>query len=178
MNLILQPVQIRHAPALFKLFRDPLVTKYLPCYEADIETYELSNLVGFCESAIMENENGMGMHRVILMDRSVVGYIGIRLKCNAHWGAADLEYWLGSAYFGQGIMPQAIRMLTTQAFDAHPHLQRIQCSIPAANGASRRAAEKAGFFHEATLKKNIYLHDVMTDECVFALLRQCERDAE
>ena len=177
MDLKLQPIEIRHAPALHKLFCEPLVRRYLPCYEAE-EEYELSHMVGFIEQAMTENANNMGMHRVIKNGRTVMGYIGLRLRCDARWGTAELEYWLGSGYFGQGIMQNAMRAITAEAFSIHPHLQRIACSIVSENMASCRAAQKAGFAWEASIRKSLYMHGTMADECVFSLLRQRGCDSE
>ncbi len=177
MSLLLQPIQIRHAPALQKLVYDPLVMKYLSGFDVDIP-YELSHAVSFCDGAMIDNEDGIAMHRVLYSDNTLCGYIGLRLRFGAHWGTAELEYWLGSEYFGRGIMPAAMKMLSAQAFLEHPHLQRIQCSIPVINKASCRAAEKAGYTLEAVLKESLYLYHSMVDECIYSYLRQSKCQAE
>lgn len=163
------PIEIRHAKPIQKNFDDPLVQRFLS--KGIPRPYELGHAVSFCESAMTDEYNGMGMHRVIMSGDVFVGYIGMTFRLDARLGVAELGYWLASRYFGQGIMPQAIRMATDEALGMYPFLRRIQCSIPAANTASLKAAQKAGYTHEATLEGGFLLGETPMDEHIYAYLR-------
>ena len=51
------------------------------------------------------------------MDDKVIGSVGVFFRTDVYRKSAELGYWLGEPYWGQGIMPKAVRMLCEQVFD-------------------------------------------------------------
>jgi RimJ/RimL family protein N-acetyltransferase len=65
----------------------------------------------------------------------------------------EIGYWCRAAYQGQGYVTETVRALTYigfEVFGAH----RIEIRCDARNLRSRRVAEQAGYFLEATLKNH------------------------
>lgn len=62
-------------------------------------------------------------------------------------GEAELGYWIGVPFWGQGLIPEAARALLRHGF-ADLGLRAIWCSCYEGNEKSRRVQEKCGFrFH-------------------------------
>ena len=75
--------------------------------------------------------------------------------------------------WGQGVATQAINLATAEAFKKHD-LFKIFSGFYAANVASIRAFEKAGYIVEATLRGNRCLDGEMVDEVLMARFRSDE----
>lgn len=99
-----------------------------------------------------------------------VGSIGAFQQGNIHRQTAELGYYLAEEYWGQGIMPDAIRQLCRRIFETTDIL-RIFAEPFACNTASRRALEKAGFAFEGTLKHNAVKNGRVLDMAMYALTR-------
>lgn len=66
-------------------------------------------------------------------------------------GVASIGYWLGRRFWGKGIAVDAVTLLSEHAF-ATLRVRRLWANVMAANLASARVLEKAGFRREATLR--------------------------
>ena len=62
---------------------------------------------------------------------------------------AELGYWLGVPYWGQGLVPEAARELLRRAFE-DLKLERIWCGYYDGNEKSKRVQEKLGFRYQWT----------------------------
>ena len=62
---------------------------------------------------------------------------------------AELGYWLGVPYWGQGLVPEAARALLRHAFE-ELKLNRVWCAYYDGNERSRRVQEKLGFRYQWT----------------------------
>lgn len=90
---------------------------------------------------------------------------------------AEVGYWIGHPYWGQGIATAALRFLTTHAFGANPHLERLFAVPYVTNGASVRVLEKAGFRREGVLRRSAIKDGQVLDQYMYALLREGEEIA-
>src|SRR6266545_3295276 len=54
-----------------------------------------------------------------------IGGIGYTLRSDVERISAEIGYWLGTAFWGRGIMTAALRAVTVYAFRDHPELRRI-----------------------------------------------------
>lgn len=84
---------------------------------------------------------------------------------------ASIAYFIGRGFWGRGIATEAIRILCRHVFGSRP-IERIYAEPFARNLGSRRALEKAGFVHEATLRSNVIKGGEILDSCVYSLLRK------
>ena len=64
---------------------------------------------------------------------------------------AELGYWIGVPYWGQGLVPEASRELLRHAFE-DLGLARVWCGYYDGNEKSRRVQEKLGFVYQWTTK--------------------------
>ena len=62
---------------------------------------------------------------------------------------AELGYWLGVPYWGQGLVPEAAREMLRHAFE-DLKLERVWCGYYDGNEKSRRVQEKLGFKYQWT----------------------------
>jgi ribosomal-protein-alanine N-acetyltransferase len=101
----------------------------------------------------------------------VAGGIGYTQHADVERIAAEVGYWLGHAFWGQGIGTAALRLLTRHAFEANAELRRLYAVPFSSNPASARVLEKAGYHCEGTLRHSAIKDGVVLDQWVYAILR-------
>ncbi len=95
-----------------------------------------------------------------------VGGIGILLKDDIYKKNVEIGYWLGEAYWGQGIISSAINEVIAYTFKNFD-IFRIYAGVFEYNLASMRVLEKAGFHQEAILKQSLLKEGELFDEHIF-----------
>lgn len=80
---------------------------------------------------------------------------------------AELGYWLGEKYWGNGILTRAIPQVLAFAFKTYD-LSRVFARPFGTNVASQRVLEKTGFTLEAKLEKTIFKNGEYLDELIYA----------
>lgn len=97
----------------------------------------------------------------IVKDDIPIGCVGLLIHPDGnHWwgeGSAELGYWVGEEYQGQGYATEAGGKLVRRAFD-DLDIQRIYASYRIENIASKRVLEKLGFEYYAQLNNVNYLN--------------------
>lgn len=82
-----------------------------------------------------------------------VGSAGIMFKDNASAPLAENEaeigYWIGVPYWGQGLIPEAVRCLLRRCF-VDLGLRAVWCGYYDGNEQSKRVQEKCGFVYHHT----------------------------
>ena len=101
-------------------------------------------------------------------DNIAIGSIGLMLGSASNLDLssdeAEIGYWIGEPFWGQGLIPEAIRRVIKYAFD-DLRLQRLWCGYFEGNNKSKRAQEKCGFVYHHT-NKDIYwslMDDIRTE---------------
>jgi ribosomal-protein-alanine N-acetyltransferase len=105
----------------------------------------------------------------IVVDERAVGCVGLELMTDVNRRSAEIGYWLGTAYWGRGIATDAVALVTHWAFDAFG-LLRIFAQPFAANVASRRVLEKAGYALEGIMRRSAVKEGEVLDQCIYARL--------
>lgn len=105
----------------------------------------------------------------IVVDGRAVGGVGLQPMTDVNRRSAEIGYWLGAAYWGRGIATEAVTLVTDWAFGAHG-LLRIFAQPFAANLASRRVLEKAGYELEGTMRRSAVKDGEIRDQCLYARL--------
>jgi len=82
---------------------------------------------------------------------------------------ANLGYWVRSDRTGQGIAPQAARLLAKWGFDVLK-LKRIEIVVAVENARSLRVAEKVGVKKEGVLRNRLDIHGKMHDAVMHSLI--------
>lgn len=162
----LRLLELSHAPALFQLVasnRDHL-RPWLPWVdrmrvEADAETYILRSLGRYCAGS----EAHFGIwHREVL-----AGSITVE-RIDAWNRVAELGYWLGKEFVGQGIMCRSTAALIGFLID-HRSINRIEVRCTPANVSSQSIPLRLGFRMEGTLHQAAYLRGRFHDHLLFAI---------
>ena len=84
-------------------------------------------------------------------DEQAIG--AIELKLNGHTDMTDrddeceLGYWLGKPFWGQGIMPEAVKEILRHAFE-EIGMTKVWAGYYEGNSKSRRVQEKCGFRYQ------------------------------
>ena len=99
-----------------------------------------------------------------------VGGIGVDFKQDIHRKTALIGYWLGEPFWGKGIMPDAVKLMTKYVFDNFDIIH-LQAGVFEGNPASMRVLEKAGFIKEGISKNALVKHGMVYDEHVYGLVR-------
>jgi len=100
-----------------------------------------------------------------------IGGIGILLKDDIYRKNAEIGYWIGEDYWGQGIVSSAINEVVDFTFSYYD-VFRIYAGVFEYNLASMRVLEKAGFQREAILKKSLFKENELFDEHIFVKFRE------
>ena len=106
----------------------------------------------------------------IEVNGEAVGGIGIHPQSDIMCKNAELGYWIGEAFWGKGIITQAVKQMLDMAFSKYD-ITRVYARPFGSNVASQRVLEKAGFTLEARIEKNIYKNGVFQDELIYAVRR-------
>jgi RimJ/RimL family protein N-acetyltransferase len=80
-----------------------------------------------------------------------IGSVGVH-KGNANGkgeNEAEIGYWVGVPYWGQGLIPEAVRELVRHAFE-DLGLSALWCGYYEGNEKSKRVQEKCGFRYDHT----------------------------
>lgn len=84
---------------------------------------------------------------------------------------ANLGYWMGQDFAGQGLMSEAVRLVVAYAFDSLS-LHRIHAAFLPGNMASRRVLEKNGFGEEGYATNYLQIDGKWADHVLFGLTRE------
>ena len=105
----------------------------------------------------------------IAVDGKLAGSIGVTLRDDVYRKTAELGYFIGEEYWGQGIATEAIKQMVKyvqKKFD----LVRIDADVFEFNKASMRALEKNGFHLESIRKKAAFKNNIIVDDYVWVKL--------
>jgi [ribosomal protein S5]-alanine N-acetyltransferase len=107
----------------------------------------------------------------IAVDDQAVGGIGYTLRRDVERISAEIGYWLGTAFWGRGIMTTALRAVTAYAFREHSELRRIYAVPYARSIASVRVLEKVGYRCEGRMRHSAIKDGQIIDQLLYAILR-------
>ncbi len=106
----------------------------------------------------------------ITVNGQVMGGIGLEPRQDVYHKTAILGYWLSEELWGRGIMPEAVKLVTSYAFTQLDFI-RIQASVYSKNPASMRVLEKAGYTKEGIMRNAVTKNGVVMDEHLYAILK-------
>ena len=98
-----------------------------------------------------------------------VGNIGLHPDMDIYRMNAEIGYFIGEPFWGQGIASQAVKMMVDYGFRMLK-MNRIEAGVFDYNIASRKVLENAGFEYEGTAKQSVLKNGTFHDEFKFAIL--------
>lgn len=105
---------------------------------------------------------------VLGSDRRLIGGIGLRID-SAH-SRAELGYWLGASYWGQGYATEAAHAVMQYGFHTLG-LNRIWASVFEGNAVSARVLKKVGMSHEGCFRQHVLKWGRFIDLAIYGTLR-------
>jgi RimJ/RimL family protein N-acetyltransferase len=112
-------------------------------------------------------------HRAWLMERQADGALLGTIGCTVYFHRVEIGFALGSRFWGQGYMPEALTRVCEAAFDDE-RIFRVQALCDEENARSSRVMEKAGMKLEGRLRSYGYhpnRSDVPRDCLMYSLVR-------
>lgn len=110
------------------------------------------------------------LYLAIEINGQAVGGVGVTPQKDILRNNAELGYWLGKDFWGQGIMTNVIKEIVGLAFDKFA-ITRIFAKPFETNIASHRVLEKAGFVFETRFVKTVIKNEMLLDELFYAIRR-------
>ncbi len=107
----------------------------------------------------------------ITLDGKVIGSIGVFRQENIHFRTAEMGYYIGEKYWGNGYVTEAVRLACDFVFE-NTDIIRIFAEPFAYNNASCCVLEKAGFICEGVLRSNAYKNGTIVDMKMYALVKR------
>lgn len=144
------------------------VTKHLTW-----EPYQsVDDLRGYIQYCINSYERGDFYNWIIEYkeNRQAVGSISV-VEYREDTACAEVGYCLGEAYWGRGIMPEALRAVIRFLFE-EVGFNRIQATHDVNNPGSGRVMEKCGLRYEGTLRQAGHNNQGICDSVMRAILRE------
>ena len=165
-RLILRPFELADAPEVQKLagareiastienmphpYQDGMAEKWINTHE---EKFEQGKIL---ELAIVLRETAQ-----------LCGAIAITIDSN--YNNAELGYWIGVPYWGQGYCTEAALKAIAYGFESL-NLHRIYASHLTRNPASGRVMQKIGMIREGCLRQHIKHWGVYEDYAIYGIL--------
>jgi len=100
----------------------------------------------------------------------LVGCISATLGDFEYNRSAELGYWLGKAFWNQGIATEAVSLFGNTLFNS-TNIERLFVSVVSENTASIKVLEKNGYILEGTLRKASFKNGRFYDEVLLAKLK-------
>ena len=164
-RLILRPWEEKDAESLYKYAKDPKVG---PIAGWPVHT-SVENSLEIIKNVLSADET----YAVCLKEDNVaIGSIGLIPPAQSHTAVADDEievgYWIGVPFWGQGLIPEAVKALQKHAF-LDLGCSAMWCGYYDGNEKSKRCQEKCGFVYNHTEENKPceLMGDVRTEHFTF-----------
>lgn len=167
-SLVLRAIKDEDTAALYRLFAEDAVTRYM-----DIDSFasmdQATQLIHFLRQ---KWRKGQSMRLAITMkgQDELIGTIGLH-HIQLHHFKAELGYELLPAYWGQGIMTNALDLLLPYAYETLK-LNRIEAFVEPTNAPSLKLLLRLGFHYEGRLRDNYHEKGRFTDALLYSLLKK------
>jgi ribosomal-protein-alanine N-acetyltransferase len=166
-------------PSLIAVANNPNVARYLRnIFPTPYTLKDAEDWITFCLSQPPESRNYFAL---IHPDTGcVIGGLTIRPDKDVHCRTAELGYWLGEEYWGQGFMSEAVSAFMDWIFEnlkvkdkdgAEVGLMRVWAGMFDQNETSVMLVKKAGFEFEGRLRASVWKHGVVMDQLLYAMTR-------
>jgi RimJ/RimL family protein N-acetyltransferase len=155
-------------PALFGIFSEPSVTRYLP-YVTWSSMADADAWLARARKRLLERE---AIQLVIAAQGSdePLGSV-VLFHFDEESAVAEIGYALGAGHWGKGVMCEAAGSMIDYAF-GELNLRRLEAAVDPRNNASHQLLLKLGFVQEGMRRANRVIKGEVTDSNVYGLLKQ------
>lgn len=117
------------------------------------------------------NNSDSNHNFAITINDNAIGGIGLAVGTDIERISAELGYWLGEEYWGQGIVSSALKGILDYGFNTLG-LERIFATPFDHNIASRKVLEKNGFNLEGIMKNSVIKSGKIYNKALYAKIRK------
>lgn len=166
-RFVLRPLCAADAPAIFRIFSDPDVTRYWG--------HSTLGTLAQAASFIRQAQEGFASRALLewgLADKDqdeVIGTCAYSGWCSEH-RRAEIGYALRTDRWGEGVMAEVLPALIQFGFDTMG-LHRIEADADPRNERSLRSLERLGFVREGLQRERYLVNGEAQDALVHGLLR-------
>jgi len=165
-GLLLRWLTADDVPALYAIFSDADVVRFMSIQHLTSDAARLALL-----DEIHKGFRGGTLYQWgVQLDQSIVGTCTLA-DINRKHRRAELGFALARAFWGRGLMLQALPTVIQFAFE-RLDLHRIEADTDPRNIASMRVLERLGFQREGLLRERYVQLGEIQDAVVFGLLRR------
>ncbi len=165
-QLLLRPIEIKDANALFNYRSDAIANKFQGFIPKNLEdVYEFINKTT-TEFNIIES-----WFQLVIEERNsnqIIGDIGVHF-IDEH--QVELGITLAKIQQGKGFATEALKVLITYLIEKL-NKHRITASIDPENTSSIKLFERLGFRKEAHFKESLLINGKWTDDLIYAILKK------
>lgn len=166
-RLILRPLTLSDSAAIQHLANDPEIA-------ANTLTVPHPYPAGAAEEFISRSQKSAQQGEAFVFaivrktDDALVGVMGLHLDSGHQ--RAEMGYWMGRPYRGQGYTTEAARRLLAYSFD-ELGINRVYAAHFAHNPASGRVMQKIGMTYEGTLRQHVLKNGRFVDVLYYGIVR-------
>ncbi|UCE65892.1 MAG: GNAT family N-acetyltransferase [Candidatus Zixiibacteriota bacterium] len=167
-NIVLRKLALTDADSITEHIKDKAIIKWLLAVPYP---YRKKNAVSFIRSRQNERRTRKSYTFGISLkvNNEIIGIIDLS---DIDWEdkKAEMGYWIGKRFWGQGLMTEAINSMARFGF-RELKLNKIYARVFEGNLASMKALEKNKFRHEGILRDEIFKYGRWIDEYYYGLLK-------
>ena len=167
-RLLLRPLVLTDAQALFDIYSDPKVMRHWSGAAWNSLQQAQQKIVQY-DKALRENES-IGLGIVNAHTNTVIGTCSL-FQLDEQCRRAEIGYGMASSSWGKGYMHEALTTLINFGFEKL-NLNRIEADIDPRNLASLRSVERLGFIKEGHLRERWIVEGEVSDTSLCGLLRR------
>lgn len=173
-RLLLRPFTLADAPAIQQLAGDRDIASVTLNIPHPYEDGMAETWIGTHRKEFEEGKSATFAITLITpredetLIRDLIGAVGLTIKREHE--RAELGYWIGKPYWGNGYCTEAARAILGYGFNARG-LNRIHATHLTRNPASGRVMEKIGMMYEGCLRQHVRKWDVFEDLKQYAILK-------
>jgi len=164
----LRSIKRSDADSIFKYANDKVIAKFVttpyPYKLKDAYDYIRKSQVG------MRKKDMYNFGIELKETGEIIGMISL-MDVDYENKNAELGYWLARKYWGQKIMPEALRLILKFGFTDLKH-KRIYARVMHFNNRSAFLLEKFGFKYEGRLRKTTFRRRRWLDELRYSILKE------
>lgn len=114
-----------------------------------------------------QNQDPM-INFAIAIGDEIIGGVGLEIRYDIYRKTPLIGYWLAEQYWGKGIMPKAVKLVSQYAFEQLDAICML-AYVLGKNASSMRVLEKAGFAKIGIIPQSVIKGGEIYDEHVYAL---------
>ena len=156
----LRDFEQRDIEVLVKLLNNKNVTQYLSSRIP--QPYTIQDAEWWVNTG-----SKVGIAKAIDVGGNLIGVISATIGEYENIRSAEIGYWLGENYWGQGVATKAVDKMTNYIF-SNSKIVRLFSPVFAPNKKSMRVLEKCGYMKEGIFKKAIFKDGKYIDAHIFA----------